>query len=184
MVEYQDDSIGPSPILKRDELRSWELCSGRTDMVDARLCATRSLGQHFTRHAWHGNRFDQSRLDRFYLTKGGEWVYHIRLKAKHAQEEITATEDTSGRVIEDREELLDEVHNFYENLYTFEIETEEMLECRRTVVGRLDRRLTVEQNVVLEELPSEELITKIVMEMPKEKSPGIDGIMVEILRLG
>ncbi|KAL3683681.1 hypothetical protein R1sor_001703 [Riccia sorocarpa] len=50
----------------------------RTDMVDTRLCATRNVGPHFTRQAWHGNRFDQSRLDRFYLSKGGEWVYHIR----------------------------------------------------------------------------------------------------------
>ncbi|KAL3679847.1 hypothetical protein R1sor_022803 [Riccia sorocarpa] len=78
MVESQVDSIGPSPVLKQDEKRSWDLCAGRTDMVDARLCATRCLGPHFTRQAWHGDRFDQSRLDRFYLSKRGEWVYHIR----------------------------------------------------------------------------------------------------------
>ncbi|KAL3699682.1 hypothetical protein R1sor_017704 [Riccia sorocarpa] len=78
MVESQEDSIGPSPVLKQDEKRSWDLCAGRTDMVDARLCATRCLGPHFTRQAWHGDRFDQSRLDRFYLSKRGEWVYHIR----------------------------------------------------------------------------------------------------------
>ncbi|KAL3699858.1 hypothetical protein R1sor_017880 [Riccia sorocarpa] len=33
-------------------------------------------------------------------------------------------------------------------------------------------------------MPNEEFITKIVMDMPKEKSPGIDGVMVEILRIG
>ncbi|KAL3699083.1 hypothetical protein R1sor_017105 [Riccia sorocarpa] len=42
MVESQEDSIGPSPVLKQDEKRSWDL------------------------------------LDRFYLSKHGEWVYHIR----------------------------------------------------------------------------------------------------------
>ncbi|KAL3684504.1 hypothetical protein R1sor_002526 [Riccia sorocarpa] len=345
MVESQEDSIGPSPVLKQDEKRSWDLCAGRTDMVDARLCATRCLGPHFTRQAWHGDRFDQSRLDRFYLSKRGEWVYHIRsvehqgaralsdhvpikmevilkeaeastrprrsyfkmeykmlmkpdvlprakgvwidhprwakdkrkrwtlalgrirkllmdirdeerrreeatggteerleaarkrvqhdqseeakqlfeeavtaqrsreheeaercrrrckitwlkegeaptkyffarLKAKHAQEEMAALEEASGRIIEDREEILDKVHRFYEELYAAEVESQEMVENRRTVVGRINRRLTAAQNQLLEELPSEELITKIVMEMPKEKSPGIDGVMVEILRLG
>ncbi|KAL3685574.1 hypothetical protein R1sor_003596 [Riccia sorocarpa] len=345
MVESQEDSIGPSSVLKQDEKHSWDLCAGRTDMVDARLCATRCLGPHFTRQAWHRDRFDQSRLDRFYLSKHGEWVYHIRsvehqgaralsdhvpikmevmlkeaeastrprrsyfkmeykmlmkpevlarakgvwidhprwakdkrkrwtlalgrirkllmdirdeerrreeatrgteerleaarkrvhhdqseeakqlfeeavtaqrrreheeaercrrrckitwlkedeaptkyffarLKAKHAQEEMAALEDASGRIIEDRKEILDKVHRFYEELYAAEVESEEMVENRRTVVVRINRRLTAAQNQLLEELPSEELITKIVMEMPKEKSPGIDGVMVEILRLG
>ncbi|KAL3679848.1 hypothetical protein R1sor_022804 [Riccia sorocarpa] len=97
---------------------------------------------------------------------------------------MAALEDASGRIIEDREEILDKVHRFYEELYATEVESEEMVENRRTIVGRINRRLTAAQNQLLEELPSEELITKIVMEMPKEKSPCIDGVMVEILRLG
>ncbi|KAL3679689.1 hypothetical protein R1sor_022645 [Riccia sorocarpa] len=110
--------------------------------------------------------------------------FFARLEAKHVQEEMAALEDASGRIIEDREEILDKVHRFYEELYAAEVESEEMVENRRTVVRRINRRLTAAQNQLLEELPSEELITKIVMEMPKEKSPGIDGVMVEILRLG
>ncbi|KAL3692124.1 hypothetical protein R1sor_005775 [Riccia sorocarpa] len=345
MVETQQDSIGPSPVLKSDEKHVWDLCAGRIDLIDARLCASRSVGPHFTRQAWHGNRFDQSRFDRFYLSKRGEWVYHIRsvehqgaralsdhvpiklevilketevsgrqrrsyfkmehkklmkvevlerartiwqdhpswardkrkrwslalgrirkllmevrdverrreeeggpleervekarrrveydhsaeakaefeeaftllrqkeheeaecnrrrckitwlkegdapskyffarLKAKHAQEEITALEVNGGNSIEDRDGILEEVHRFYDDLYTAEIETECTLENRRRVVGRIDNRLTMEQNQILEEIPSEEFITSIVMEMPKEKSPGIDGVMIEILRVG
>ncbi|KAL3685665.1 hypothetical protein R1sor_003687 [Riccia sorocarpa] len=68
MVESQDDSIGPSPVMKPAERHSWEILAGNLDLVDARLCATRTLGPHFTRQAWHGNRFDQSRLDSFYLS--------------------------------------------------------------------------------------------------------------------
>ncbi|KAL3683873.1 hypothetical protein R1sor_001895 [Riccia sorocarpa] len=59
-----------------------------------------------------------------------------------------------------------------------------MLEKRSRVVERIDRRLTIEDNHTLEEIPSEELITKIVIEMAKEKSPGLDGVLVEILRTG
>ncbi|KAL3678603.1 hypothetical protein R1sor_021559 [Riccia sorocarpa] len=225
MVESQEDSIGPSPVLKQDEKHSWDLCVGRTDMVDARLCATRCLGPHFTRQAWHGDRFDQSRkllMDirdeerRREETNGGTeermevarnrvqhdhseeakqlfeeaitaqrrreheeaercrrrgkitWLkegeaptkyFFARLKAKHAQEEMAALEDASGRIIEDREEILEKVHQFYEELYAVEVESEEMVENRRTVVGRINRRLTAAQNQLLEELPSEKLIT-------------------------
>ncbi|KAL3677358.1 hypothetical protein R1sor_027306 [Riccia sorocarpa] len=78
MVESLEDSIGPSPVIKGEEKSMWELCSGSADLVDARSYATSTRGPLFTRQAWYGTRFDQSRLDRFYLTDGGEWLYHIR----------------------------------------------------------------------------------------------------------
>ncbi|KAL3684173.1 hypothetical protein R1sor_002195 [Riccia sorocarpa] len=71
--------------------------------------------------------------------------FFARLKAKHAQEEITALENNEGDSIEDRDGILDEVHK---------------------------------------KIPSDEFITSIVMEMPKEKSPGINGVIIEILRIG
>ncbi|KAL3684174.1 hypothetical protein R1sor_002196 [Riccia sorocarpa] len=54
MVETQEDSIGPSPVLKSDEKHVWDLCAGRMALIDVRLCATRILWPHFTRQAWHG----------------------------------------------------------------------------------------------------------------------------------
>ncbi|KAL3684230.1 hypothetical protein R1sor_002252 [Riccia sorocarpa] len=345
MVESQVDSVGPSPVLKNEELHSWELCTGSADLIDARLCASQTSGPHFTRQAWHGNRFDQSRLDRFYLSGNEEWVYHIkkvdhhgartlfdhvpismgvilkvreaaqqprrsyfkmdfkvlmredvlgkaktvweehpswardkrkrwalalgrirkllmevrkedrigymdlkeleekaeearsriqidnsreaaetfeeaittlrkrehqeaedcrkrckikwlkegdapskyffaRLKAKHVHEEMIALESDSGQILEEQEDILKEVHTYYQNLYRAKEETAAVLERRREVIGRIDRRLTEGNNRTLEEVPSEEFITSIVMEMPKEKSPGLDGIMVEILQIG
>ncbi|KAL3689641.1 hypothetical protein R1sor_015950 [Riccia sorocarpa] len=74
----REDSVGPSPVLKGEEKQKWDLFAGNLDLVDARLCATMTLGPHFIRQAWHGNRFDQSRLDRFYISGRGEWAYHIR----------------------------------------------------------------------------------------------------------
>ncbi|KAL3701988.1 hypothetical protein R1sor_020010 [Riccia sorocarpa] len=74
------------------------------------------------------------------------------------------------------------LHN--QELYTSEEETEGVLEKRRVVAGRRDKGLTERDNQIMEEVPSEELITRIVMEMPREKSPGLDGVMVEMLRTG
>ncbi|KAL3694277.1 hypothetical protein R1sor_007928 [Riccia sorocarpa] len=111
--------------------------------------------------------------------------FFARLRAKHAHEEMTALErEEDGQIIEEQEEILEEVQRFYQKLYTAEEETEEMLEKRRRVFGRIDRRISAADNRTLEEMPNEEFITKIVMDMPKEKSPGIDGVMVEILRIG
>ncbi|KAL3693206.1 hypothetical protein R1sor_006857 [Riccia sorocarpa] len=42
------------------------------------VCLHAPNGLHFTRQAWYGDRFDQFRLDRFYLSRRGEWAYHIR----------------------------------------------------------------------------------------------------------
>ncbi|KAL3680463.1 hypothetical protein R1sor_023419 [Riccia sorocarpa] len=78
MVESQIDSIGPSPVIRGEEKNTWDLLTGSADLVDARVCATTAKGPLFTRQAWYGNRFDQSRLDRFYMSGGGEWLYHIR----------------------------------------------------------------------------------------------------------
>ncbi|KAL3681560.1 hypothetical protein R1sor_024516 [Riccia sorocarpa] len=110
--------------------------------------------------------------------------FFARLKAKHAHEEMTALEREDGQILEGEEEILEEVQNFYQNLYRAEEETEETLEQRRNVVQRIDRRLTHDDNRILEEVPSEEFITTIVMEMPKEKSPGLDGVIIKILRIG
>ncbi|KAL3677440.1 hypothetical protein R1sor_027388 [Riccia sorocarpa] len=82
MVEYPEDTIGPSPLMEEHKRRCWDLVVGSGDLVDARLCASEAKGPHFTRQAWYGERFDQSRLDRFYITERGEWIHHIK-KVEH-----------------------------------------------------------------------------------------------------
>ncbi|KAL3682896.1 hypothetical protein R1sor_000918 [Riccia sorocarpa] len=74
MVESTKDSIGPSVVLRGRELRSWNLCSNQGDLIDSWLTALESKGPWFTRQALHGNRLDQSRLDRIYISNRGEWV--------------------------------------------------------------------------------------------------------------
>ncbi|KAL3698385.1 hypothetical protein R1sor_012461 [Riccia sorocarpa] len=78
MVENTRDSIGPSPVLKGRELRSWTLCSNQGDLIDGWLTALDSNGPWFTRQAVHGLRLDQSRLDRLYISNRGEWIEVIR----------------------------------------------------------------------------------------------------------
>ncbi|KAL3690932.1 hypothetical protein R1sor_004583 [Riccia sorocarpa] len=196
MVEYIEDTIGPSPLMEDQERRCWDLVVGSGDLVDARLCASMTKGPHFTRQAWYGERLDQSRLDRFYISERGEWIHHIkkrdaptkfffaRLKAKLSQEEMSGVVDTQGRLVEEEGEVLQEVHKFYKELYTEEVETEECRTKREQILRLVDRGFTEEQNRRLEAEPDKELITEIVRDLPKEKSPGLDGVTAEILVLG
>ncbi|KAL3692121.1 hypothetical protein R1sor_005772 [Riccia sorocarpa] len=110
--------------------------------------------------------------------------FFARLKAKNAQEEMTTLEKESGEIIEKQEEILEEVHRYYQNLYKAEEETVETLEKREVAVRRIEKQMTEDDNRIMEEIPSQELITRVVMEMPKEKSPGINAFMIEILRIG
>ncbi|KAL3687462.1 hypothetical protein R1sor_013771 [Riccia sorocarpa] len=96
--------------------------------------------------------------------------------------EATRRRIEQDQSMEAREEFEREVHKFYQELNTAEEETPEVLEKRKIVIRRIDRKLTPGDNTIMEEVPTDELITRIVMDMPKEKSPGLDG--VEILRIG
>ncbi|KAL3680493.1 hypothetical protein R1sor_023449 [Riccia sorocarpa] len=104
--------------------------------------------------------------------------FFARLKAKHAHEEMTAIETETDTIVEEPEEILEELHKFYQDLYKAEEETQEVLDKKRTVVGRIDRMMSTCDNLTLEAVLNEDLITQIVMDMPKEKSPGIDGVMI------
>ncbi|KAL3697876.1 hypothetical protein R1sor_011952 [Riccia sorocarpa] len=75
MVENRKDSIGPSPVARGPELRKWNQCVNQGDLIDGWLAAVQTKGPWFTRQALHGNRLDQSRLDRCYLSNRGEWVF-------------------------------------------------------------------------------------------------------------
>ncbi|KAL3684732.1 hypothetical protein R1sor_002754 [Riccia sorocarpa] len=97
---------------------------------------------------------------------------------------MPALEKESWEILKEHEDILEEMQRFYHELYTSDQETEEVVATREVVVSRIDKQLTPDDNRILEEVPSEELITRIVMEMPKEKSLGIDAVMVEILRIG
>ncbi|KAL3690449.1 hypothetical protein R1sor_016758 [Riccia sorocarpa] len=72
-VELPEDSKGKSALMHGAEERTWRIWANRTDSIDAYLTAARTTGGLFTRMAFCGHRYDQARLDRFYLTNRGEW---------------------------------------------------------------------------------------------------------------
>lgn len=50
------------------------------------------IGTRFTRWAIHGHRLDQSRLDRFYLSRKGHWIHSIT-QLEHIQSQTLSDRD-------------------------------------------------------------------------------------------
>ncbi|KAL3676158.1 hypothetical protein R1sor_026106 [Riccia sorocarpa] len=82
MVEYVEDSRGPTAVLRGEELQKWRILSEEWNLSDCWLNAFEREGPWYTRHALRGDRVDQSRLDRIYLSKYGEWVHSVQ-KVEH-----------------------------------------------------------------------------------------------------
>ncbi|KAL3688284.1 hypothetical protein R1sor_014593 [Riccia sorocarpa] len=81
-VELPDDSDGPTVVLTRGDLRVWKVMTNDFELVDAYICAAFTEGPRFTRQVYCGDRLDQARLDRCYLSNGGSSVQHIH-KVSH-----------------------------------------------------------------------------------------------------
>ncbi|KAL3692128.1 hypothetical protein R1sor_005779 [Riccia sorocarpa] len=106
------------------------------------------------------------------------------LQAKEAQENIKVLQTETGELLTDEAEILQEVYNNYKLLYTADQEDGAVKGRRREMLQLIDRRLTREQNSCLRELPDDSLIEELIFAMPKEKAPGLDGVIVEIVVVG
>ncbi|KAL3688213.1 hypothetical protein R1sor_014522 [Riccia sorocarpa] len=82
MVEYVEDSRGPTAVLRGEELQKWRALSEEWNLTDCWLNTFEREGPWFTRSAIRGDRVDQARLDRVYLSGYGEWMGRIK-KVEH-----------------------------------------------------------------------------------------------------
>ncbi|KAL3682664.1 hypothetical protein R1sor_000686 [Riccia sorocarpa] len=106
------------------------------------------------------------------------------LKAKNKRENITTIKLDTGEVVTDDGRILQLIEATYGGLYSAEMEGTEVREQRREILQLVDKTLTREQNRTLAELPSNDFIQEIVRSLPHEKSPGFDGVTVEVLLAG
>ncbi|KAL3691404.1 hypothetical protein R1sor_005055 [Riccia sorocarpa] len=82
-VELREDSRGRSAVVKGSEERQWRELSLRLGLIDCFFCAASLAGTRFTRMAKRRRRIDCARLDRTYLTQGGNWLDHVRRVEHH-----------------------------------------------------------------------------------------------------
>ncbi|KAL3687547.1 hypothetical protein R1sor_013856 [Riccia sorocarpa] len=103
------------------------------------------------------------------------------LKEKQRQEKITGLQDEEGQLQEDEMRMGEIIHSFYGNLYNQPTITRAERAERAQVLALVNRYVENRENARLMETPGQEEVEKIIRGMAKHKSPGEDGIPIEIL---
>ncbi|KAL3697802.1 hypothetical protein R1sor_011878 [Riccia sorocarpa] len=109
--------------------------------------------------------------------------FFAKLKARWARESLEALVKEDGETTTDREEIMNEIHQFYQTLYSAEPENEERCSTREEVVGLISKKLYPEESRGILELPEKQEIQEVVFGMKRNKAPGGDGVITEILRM-
>lgn len=84
--------------------------------------------------------------------------------------------EIDGRPVIDRGEILEGIKDFYQDLYTSG-ETEKVVQDH--YLSFVDRVLSLEDQMTLDEFITQDEVKKAVFEMSKKKAPGSDGLSVE-----
>ncbi|KAL3696469.1 hypothetical protein R1sor_010545 [Riccia sorocarpa] len=107
--------------------------------------------------------------------------YFALTKARFRREMITKLEAEDGRIVEMQKEIVQSVGSFYKTLYTNEPETEETKKLRSESLALIDKRVTQEENRMMEVEPDLLEVEETIEGMQKEKAPGLDGVTVEVV---
>lgn len=70
--------VGTFALMHGSERRAWNRFADKLDLLDNRLIAVQKTGLHFTHQATHGDRFDQSHIDKSYCGDMGRWMEFVR----------------------------------------------------------------------------------------------------------
>ncbi|KAL3678848.1 hypothetical protein R1sor_021804 [Riccia sorocarpa] len=88
-----------------------------------------------------------------------------KLKAKWARESLEALEGEDGELITSQEDIMDEIHQFYQRLYRAENEGEENECAREEVVGLISWALEADESRKMAEIPNKKEIEAVVFAM-------------------
>lgn len=82
---------------------------------------------------------------------------------------------------ENEEDILLEVFHFYSTLYRSNPEVTNNSLDMQNMLKLVQKTIIEEDNEFMLELPSEDDIERMVRDLPKEKSSGIDRVTIEVL---
>lgn len=74
-----------------------------------------------------------------------------------------------------------EIHHFYIELFNSDPKVGRHVEEHQAILDLITNRIFGEDNLSMMEEPTEKEVEKLVKSLPKDKSPGIDGVMIEML---
>lgn len=104
------------------------------------------------------------------------------LKAKRDRECFHSLKLASGETTHDEDEILNAIQHFYSRLYAEELPSSGSADQLRDTLRLIDKTLDEEDCRSVLTPPTEEEIDRMVLDLPNEKSPGLDGVTNEILK--
>ncbi|KAL3698682.1 hypothetical protein R1sor_012758 [Riccia sorocarpa] len=146
-------------------LQRVELKAKNQDLYEARLWRIRSRDKWLT---------EDCAPSRYFFAK---------VKAKWAREQLETLCTEDGASTSRPEEILEEVHSFYQDLFTAEETNEAKKVTQQQVLDLIQTQLSTEESASVAAVPDRTEIEATVFGMKSNKSPGYDGLTIEVLRL-
>ncbi|KAL3683766.1 hypothetical protein R1sor_001788 [Riccia sorocarpa] len=108
--------------------------------------------------------------------------FFAKLKAKWTREAIEVLKLDGGEETTDREVIMDEIFEFYQVLYDKEEDTEVRRAAREELLSLVVNKLSPEESSDISRVPNKAEIEDIVFTMKSNKSPGVDGMIIEFVQ--
>ncbi|KAL3694197.1 hypothetical protein R1sor_007848 [Riccia sorocarpa] len=132
--------------------------------------------------AWKHHRWRQTCRDKF-LKEGDACTafFFQKFKKRKARTNIKKLLGEEGQMLTSREDIKREVHRHYSSLYESHDRGPEGVAAARQLLANVDNKISREEKVLLDEVPTEKEITDSLHILPAGKSPGPDGISREVM---
>lgn len=128
-------------------------------------------------------RLRKHRRERWLKLGEAPSYFFNQLKSKQSRESIKILKLPNGEHTEDELEIMEEIHSFYSGLFR-NCGVDQERDLRNDALNVLHNTITDDENRQILETPSEMKIDKIISELHREKSPGLDGVTTKILQHG
>ncbi|KAL3689640.1 hypothetical protein R1sor_015949 [Riccia sorocarpa] len=135
--------------------------------------------QAWVHHKWH-----LASRERF-LTEGDACTTYFfkKFKVRRKKAAIKHLQLEDGSTITDQEDIKRQVLSNYQQLYSHPGTSEEDVTLRAELLADLRPQVSREQHLLLDDDPTEHELGELLKLIPTGKSPGIDGIGIEIITL-
>lgn len=107
-----------------------------------------------------------------------------QLKAKQAKESIKIFKKHDGHYKEKEPKILEVIHRFYSDLFSKDQRVDLVHGLCQDALNLIHNTVSAEVNENLCAVLTDDEIDRIIGELPREKSLGLDGVMAEILQHG
>ncbi|KAL3686353.1 hypothetical protein R1sor_008927 [Riccia sorocarpa] len=154
------ENLGESNL---EEYRTLEEQVRKTEMLE------QSIIRRMSRQTWLK---DGDRCSKYFFAL---------LKSKHAHESMTSITTEDRTTLEQEEQIAEEIHRFYRQLYQQLTITQDERQERRKILELVVHKVPEEDNLLIAREPSMSELTDMVQTMAREKVPGEDGLTVEVL---